>query len=424
MSGPFALVDCNNFYASCERLFQPELLGKPVVVLSNNDGCVIARSNEAKALGIEMGVPWHLARESFKRLGVIVRSSNYTLYGDLSARVMQVLARFTPELEIYSIDEAFLGLRGFPDLDGHARAVRAAVIQLTGIPVSVGVAPTKTLAKLANKAAKKDPASGGVRLLMTMPEQEAALGRVQLGDLWGIAGRLTQRLQALGIRTPLDLRNADPSFIRERFGVVTERMVHELRGVSCLRLEEVTPDRKSIIASRSFGQAVTDLGQMREAVVAYVARAAEKLRRQHLATAHLVVFLETNPFRSQDPQRNASRAVQLPVATSDTGRLAGAAVRGLETIWRDGYRYKKAGVMLLDLGPAVDVAGGLFDRPDSAASVARMRAMDALNQRFGRGTVAMVGAGIRRPWTLRRERLSKRYTTCWDELLEVPKPVS
>ncbi len=419
---PFALVDCNNFYASCERHFQPELRDKPVVVLSNNDGCVIARSNEAKALGIEMGVPWHLAKEKFERLGVVVRSSNYTLYGDMSARVMRVLERFTPDLEVYSIDEAFLGLAGFEDrLESHARELRATVYRLTGIPVSVGVAPTKVLAKLANRAAKKDPAAGGVRLLMTPSEQDDALGRFQLGDLWGVAGRLTERLKAAGIERPVALRDADPRFVRERFGVVGERMVYELRGISCLRLEEVTPDRKSIIASRSFGQAVTTLEHMREAVVAYTARAAEKMRRQRLATSHLVVFLETNPFRAQDPQRNVSRSVHLPVATSDTGRLAGAAVRGLEAIWRGGYRYKKAGVMLLGLGPALRVAGGLFDRPDSDASKARMRVMDQLNHRFGRDTVAIAGAGIRRPWKLRRERLSPRYTTRWDELLEVPR---
>ncbi len=423
MSGPFALVDCNNFYASCERLFQPELRDKPVVVLSNNDGCVIARSNEAKALGIEMGVPWHLTRERFERLGVIVRSSNYTLYGDMSARVMRVLAAFSPQFEVYSIDEAFLGLGGFEDrLEHHARHLRSTVYQWTGIPVSVGIAPTKVLAKLANKAAKKDQASGGVRALMTVADQEEALSRFQLQDLWGIAGRLSARLQAVGINRPLDLRDADPRFIRERFGVVTERMVYELRGISCLALDEVVPDRKSIIASRSFGQPVLKLDHMREAVVAYVSRAAEKLRRQRLATAHLVVFIETNPFKPADPQRHVTCPAHLPVATSDTGRLAGAAVLALESIWRDGYRYKKAGVMLLGLVPAARVSGGLFDRPDTEASIARMRAMDMLNRRFGRDTVALAGGGVRRPWKLRRERLSNRYTTCWEELLEVPRP--
>jgi nucleotidyltransferase/DNA polymerase involved in DNA repair len=279
MGGPIALVDCNNFYVSCERVFQPELRGKPVVVLSNNDGCVIARSNEAKALGIATGAPWHLHRDRFEAAGVIVRSSNYTLYGDMSARVMEVLSQFTPDLEIYSIDEAFLGMAGFgARLESHARTLRAAVLQWTGIPVSVGIAPTKALAKVANHDAK-----------------------------------------AL-----------------------------ELRGVACLDFEHVTPDRKSIMASRSFGRPVTALPELREAVASYTARAAEKLRRQQLAAAHLMVFIETNRFKPGDAQGYAARPVRLPVATSDSGKLISAALAGLAAIWRDGYRYKKAGVVLLD----------------------------------------------------------------------------
>ena len=247
MPAPIALVDCNNFYASCERVFQPELRGAPVVVLSNNDGCCIARSNEAKALGIEMGAPWHLHRERFAQDGVIVRSSNYTLYGDMSARVMRVLAAFTPELEVYSIDEAFLGLSGFEHrLETHARALRATVLQWTGIPVSIGIAPTKTLAKAANGTAKKDPASGGVALLLTRTAQEVALARLELTDLWGVARRTAEKLQALGITTPLQLRDADPRFLRERFSVVLERTVHELRGTPCIELEYATPNRPEL----------------------------------------------------------------------------------------------------------------------------------------------------------------------------------
>ncbi|WP_375462177.1 Y-family DNA polymerase, partial [uncultured Enterovirga sp.] len=261
MGGPIALVDCNNFYASCERLFQPKLMGKPVVVLSNNDGCVIARSNEAKALGIGMGDPRHLKRDEFEKQGVIVRSSNYTLYGDMSARVMRTLAGFTPALEIYSIDEAFLDLSGFGDrLDGHARQLWATVLKGTGIPVSVGIAPTKTLAKVANRLAKKDPDSGGVMALLTPAAQDAALAHIELTDLWGVAGRLAARMQALGIRTPLELRDADPRFIRQHFNVVSERMVRELRGEPCIDLEQGRPDNKTIIASRSFGRAVDRAG--------------------------------------------------------------------------------------------------------------------------------------------------------------------
>jgi DNA polymerase V len=358
-AGLLALVDCNNFYVSCERVFQPELRGRPVVVLSNNDGCVIARSNEAKALGIAMGAPWHLHRKQFDAAGVIVRSSNYTLYGDMSARVMSVLNRFTPDLEIYSIDEAFLGLQGFgAHLESHVRALRAAVLQWTGIPVSVGIGPTKTLAKVANHVAKKDPKHGGVVLLLDEAAQDPALARIELTDLWGVAGRLAKRLHAIGIATPLDLKRGDPRLIRERLGVVTMRLALELRGVPCLRLEREIPDRKSIMASRSFGRPVTTLPELREAVASYTARAAEKLRRQHLATAHLMVFVETNRFRADDPQHCASRTVELPVATSDSGKLIGAALAGLQSIGREGYRYKKAGVVLLELHPASAVAGG------------------------------------------------------------------
>ncbi len=399
MGGPFALVDCNNFYVSCERVFQPELRGRSVVVLSNNDGCVIARSNEAKALGIPIGAPWHLHRKCFDKDGVIVRSSNYTLYGDMSARVMNVLATFAPDLEIYSIDEAFLGMDGFGDrLEQHARTLRATVLQWTGIPVSVGIAPTKTLAKVANHIAKKNPQHAGVRLLTDQAEQDAALALMELTDLWGVAGRLAAKLELLGIMTPLALKRTDPRFIRERLGVVLERLVLELRGTSCLGLEPQIPARKSIVASPSFGRAITTLADMREAVASYAARAAEKLRRQNLATAHLAVFIETNRFKPEDPQHFASRPVQLPVATSDTAKLITAAQAGLASLWRPGYRYKKAGVMLLDLHPASRVQEGLFDKRDDARGVTLMGTLDKLNQRYGRDTLAFAAAGRRQPW--------------------------
>jgi DNA polymerase V len=405
---------------SCERVFQPELRWRPVVVLSNNDGCVIARSNEAKALGIAMGAPWHLHKGRFADSGVIVRSSNYTLYGDMSTRVMDVLSRFTSDLEIYSIDEAFLRLSGFgARLERHVRALRAAVLQWTGIPVSVGIAPTKTLAKLANHVAKNDEKHGGAVLLLDEAAQDAVLARIELTDLWGVAGRLAQRLKAIGIHTPLDLKNSDPWVIRERLGVVTMRLALELRGVPCLNLEREIPDRKSIMASRSFGRPVTGLADMREAVASYAARAAEKLRRQHLATAHLMVFIETNRFKPDEAQHCATRAVHLPVATSDSGKLIGAALTGLEVMWRDGYRYKKAGVVLLDLHPAAAVQAGLFDKADSPRRVALMRTIDRLNLRYGRDTVSFAAAGRRRSWKMSREFLSPCYTTAWDELLRV-----
>src|ERR1041385_6256734 len=240
MNGPFALVDCNNFYASCERVFQPDLRRKPVVVLSNNDGCVIARSNEAKTLGDEMGAPWHLCRERFAKNGIIIRSSNYTLYGDMSGRVMNIIRRFTPHLEIYSIDEAFLSLAGFDNrLEPHARELRRTVLHWTGSPVSIGIAPTKLLAKVANRFAKKDAAPDGVLSLMDEAAQDMALARMDLTDLWGVAGRIAARLKEIGIHSPLDLKRADPRFVRQRFSVVMERMIYELRGIPCLPLEEV-----------------------------------------------------------------------------------------------------------------------------------------------------------------------------------------
>jgi DNA polymerase V len=420
MAVPIALVDCNNFYASCERVFQPELRGRPVVVLSNNDGCVIARSNEAKALGIEMGAPWHLNRAIFERHGVIIRSSNYTLYGDMSARVMQILGRFTPDLEIYSIDEAFLGLAGFESrLEAHAAELRRTVLQWTGIPVSVGVAPTKTLAKVANRFAKKDPHRDGVFIMLDHAQTEKALSRMVLTDLWGVAGRIAQRLEALGITSPLKLRDSDPAFIRERFSVVMQRMVLELRGVPCIALEDHTPDRKSIIASRSFGRPVTTFQELSEAVASYTARAAEKMRRQSLATAHVAVFVETNSFKPAHPQYHATRAVRLPVATADTSALGQAAARALRALWKDGYRYKKAGVMLLDLVPASRVQGDLWTAPDAPRSKALMRALDSLNRDHGRGTLSYAAAGRQQGWKLRRDFTSPRYTTEWSELLSV-----
>ena len=420
MSKPIALIDCNNFYASCERLFQPQLRGVPVVVLSNNDGCVIARSNEAKDLGIEMGAPWHLNKKNYEKNNVAVRSSNYALYGDMSRRVMSVLKEFSPRLEVYSIDEAFLGLEGFEDrLTAHAHDVRNTILNWTGIPVSIGVAPTKTLAKIANRLAKKDKSSNGVCVLMLPHEQEAALGQLALSDIWGIARRLAQRLKALDIHTPQDLRTADTKFIRKNFGVTLERIVHELNGFSCLELELIAPNRKSLIASRSFGRPVNVLDEMRQAIATHASRAAEKMRKQNLATANLCVFIETNPFQKSQPQYRATQSVQLSIATSDTSRIITAALKALSVIWRNGYNYKKGGIMLLDLMPASALQQTLFALPDNIASQSRMQVIDALNKKYGKGSVVIGAAGLKHGWSLRREYLSPNYTTNWQELLRV-----
>lgn len=419
MTAPIALVDCNNFYASCERLFQPRLRGRPVVVLSNNDGCVIARSNEAKALGIGMGDPWHLSKAKFAKHGVIVRSSNYTLYGDISARVVTVLRNFTPSLEVYSIDEAFLSFEGFSDLEGHARALRATVLQWTGIPVSVGIAPTKTLAKVANRAAKKDAGSDGVCSLLGEREQTTALEKIELTDLWGVAWRMAVRLEGIGIHTPIQLRDADPSLLRERLGVVMQRLALELQGTPCQSLSLETPDNKTILASRSFGRSVTEQRELNEAICSHIARAAEKLRRQNLVAGAVMVFVTTNRFKPEEKQYAASRTIALPVATSDTIALSKAALIAADRIWRDSYRYKKAGITLLDLGDASNVQGDLWTAPDTARRKALMRAMDTINGNHGRETVKLAGSGIERAWRLRSDQRSPRYTTDWDELVSV-----
>ena len=416
MPAPIALVDCNNFYASCERLFQPALRGRPVVVLSNNDGCVVARSNEAKALGIGMGEPWHLVKQ---KQGVIVRSSNYTLYGDLSARVVDVLRGFTPDLEIYSIDEAFLCFQGFRDPEGHARSLRRTVLQWTGIPVSVGIAPTKTLAKAANRKAKKSEAMAGVCVAMSEAQQTAILEGMELTDLWGIAGGLARKLQDLGIGTPLVLRDADPAWLRERVGVVVQRLALELRGTPCQSLTLTRPDNKTILASRSFGRAVVERHEFEEAVASHVARAAEKLRAQNLAAGAIMVFATTNRFKLTDPQYAASRTLALPVASADTRTLTRAALQAVSLIWRDGYRYKKAGITLFDLAPASIVQGDLWSTPDTAKSRKLMRVMDAINAREGRDMLRVAASGVRRGWSMRSEQRSQRYTTSWEELLEV-----
>lgn len=418
MAVPIALVDCNNFYASCERVFQPRLRGRPVVVLSNNDGCVIARSNEAKALGIEMGAPWHLNKATFEKHGVVVRSSNYTLYGDMSRRVVEVLRQFSPEVEVYSIDEAFLNLSGFEGrLEAHAREMRAQVLKWTGIPVSVGIAPTKTLAKVANRTAKKRVGADGVVVLMDESSQLEALAAIDLTDVWGVAGRLAKRLNALGIVSAVDLRNAVPEVVRRELSVVVERTARELAGVPCIPFEFQPPQAKSIMCSRSFGRTVTSRDEMEQAVASYAERAAEKLRRKGLQAGQVLVFLETNRFKPQERQYGPSQLVELSVPSADTRRIVKAALAGLSAIWRDGYRYKKTGVLLEGLGRPVDVQGDLWGREDSSQSLALMAALDALNKRMGQGTVTNGAAGVVQGWSLRAERRSPAYTTRWSELL-------
>jgi len=421
VSRVFALVDCNNFYASCERVFAPALRDRPVVVLSNNDGCVIARSEEAKALGIPMGAPFFRFRRLAERGGVAVFSSNYALYGDMSARVMRTLSLFSPAVEIYSIDEAFLDLRGLEDrgLKRLGRRLADTVRRHTGIPVSVGIGPTKVLAKIANRLAKRHPETGGVLDTWSLGGHlETHLRRIEVGDVWGIGRRWAGRLAEMGIRTAADLRDADPALVRRRLNVVAERIVHELRGHSCLDLAEMPPPRRQVLTSRSFGHRVERLADLREAVGTFTARAAEKLRRDGLAAGAVLVFVETGPGGRRERTRHDSATVALPVATADTGRLLPAATTALRALFRPGLHYRKAGVMLLDLAPADRVQPSLFR--DEATDTPRRRRLletvDALNRRAGSGTVRYAAEGTRRAWRMKQQHRSPAYTTRWGEL--------
>lgn len=414
----FALADCNNFYASCEKAFNPALEGVPVVVLSNNDGCCIARSAEAKALGIQMGTPWHLFEKELKKKGVVAFSSNYALYGNMASRVTSVYREHVPHVEVYSIDESFLGLDGMPEegLRDMCRAIRAQVMSYTGIPIGVGIGPTKTLAKVANHYAKKNAHTGGVYGLTNDLETEMVLGKLDLADIWGIAPRTKTKLLSLGIKTPLDLRRADPPFIRNNFTVVQERICRELKGESCLPLELVQPARKNMCTSRSFGRFVTDYDEMVQAVSTYASRAAEKLRKAGLVANHLTVFLETNKFNKDEPQYYPAQVVTLSCASADTRRLVKAAHRALRVIWRDGYRYKKAGILLGDLHPPQAAQLNLFMPKDSIRSDKLMQAMDRLNHKHGRSKVILAANGMQVGWKLKAELLSPGYTTHWDGL--------
>ena len=417
----FALVDCNNFYVSCERVFDPRLEGKPVVVLSNNDGCAVARSNEVKALGVKMGAPWFQMRELAKQHGIVALSSNYALYGDMSNRVMQILRDFSPLVEVYSIDESFLRVDGLlPLWDSYValgQAIRQRVKQWTGLPVCVGVGPTKTLAKLANHLAKKRNEFDGVCDLDALSEtqQRTYFSSLEVGEVWGVGRRIADRLAGLGIHTVAQLRQAEPKVMRQHFGVVMERTVSELQGISCLHLEEVSPPRKLIISSRSFGQMVTTLQELREAVSTYAARAAEKLRADKSLCCAVQVFIQTNHFRQQDKQYSNGIVIPLSEATSDTRRLTAAALFGLKRLYRPGYLYKKAGVMLMELQPETVRQASLFNAQDERSD-RLMQLMDRLNNEYGRNTLYVASSGIQQRWSTQCEMRTPRYTTCWDEL--------
>ncbi len=419
----FALVDVNNFYVSCERVFKPSLENTPVVVLSNNDGCAVARSNEVKSLGVKMGMPWFKMKDLARQHGIQAYSSNYALYGDMSNRVTSILRDYSPDLEVYSIDESFLRIETVAHLYGGAipmgQQMRHRIKQWTGLPVCVGVGPTKTLAKFANHLAKKNDVFNGVCDLhaMTRPERLEWMWGVEVGEVWGVGSRIRKRLAGMGIDTVLDLRNASPKQMRAQFGVVMERTCNELRGISCLELEDVMPPKQQIMSSRSFGAPVETIEELRESVASYLASAAEKLRRQNSVAGAVYVFVLTNRFKEDEPQYNAGITVPMGDATDDTLVLTSAALRGLAAIFRPGFRYKKAGVMLTLLSDKGARQATLFDDPVARArSEKLMEAMDAINREFGRGTLRSGASGVAQRWAMRAGNRSPRYTTRWDEL--------
>ena len=419
----FALVDCNNFYASCERIGDPSIRNKPVVVLSNNDGCIIARSNEAKVLGLKMGQPFFQVAPLLKRHGVAVFSSNYTLYGDMSRRVMDSLQQFSPEVEEYSIDEAFLNLAGFdrPRLAAQAEAIHRTVRQWTAIPVSVGVGRTKTLAKVANRIAKSDPAAGGVCLIESETDRLAALQRTAIGDVWGIGRQYARFLESNGVTTALEFSRLPDAWLRRHLTIAGLRTAVELRGTSCIPLELAPPPKQSVTVSRMFGHRLTSLEQVRQPLIAYTSRAGEKLRREGLAAGHLLVFLANSRFSTAERPFSPSLGQRLPRATSNTAELIQHACSLLARIYRPGFQYAKCGVILTELVPEGSQSRDLFEHAaaDPGRNQRLMAALDAVNRRHGRDSLTYAGAGIRRDWAATANRKSRCFTTDSREMITV-----
>lgn len=410
----FALVDGNNFYANCEAVWDRSLYRKPLVVLSNNDGCAIARSAEAKALGIKMGQPWHELKPLVRDHGLQVRSANFTLYGDMSARIVTILRDMAPRVEVYSIDESFLDLTRIRNREALGLEIRDRVRRWTGIPCSLGLGTTKTLSKLANKLAKT---RGGFVDLADSVARHAALEDFPIEDVWGVGRRWSVKLRARGITTAAQLRDAPADDILSAFGSVLARTQRELQGHSCLAIEQVEPTRQQIMVSRSFGERIEDHNAVAQAIATFVVQACEKLRRRGLVTAGVQVFANTDTFRPELPQHHPSRMTSLPSATADTRMVLSTATLLLRTMLRKGFAYKRAGIMLLDLARPADVQGDLFT-PATVGNPDLMATLDRINQRFGRGTAGFASTGWReRPdWGMRQNNLSPCYTTRWADL--------
>ncbi|SER20882.1 MULTISPECIES: Y-family DNA polymerase [Pseudomonas] len=417
----FALIDCNSFYASCERVFRPDLKHTPIVVLSNNDGCVIARCSMAKKLGIKMGAPYFQIRDDLQRLGIRAFSSNYALYGDLSARVMTCIEQLVPRLEVYSIDEAWADLTGIPGSpEAMGRVIKEQVFKCTGIPVGVGIATTKTLAKLANHAAKRwYKSTGGVLDLRDPDRRNRALQHIDVGDVWGVGRRLEEKLKLLGIEKAWDLAQYDAWSIRKMFSVVLEKTVRELRGISCIDLEEVAPPKQMICTSRMFGQRQYTFSALAESVASYTARAAEKLRAQQSLCQVMRVGIQTGMHGPPEGRYSNGVILNLPYPTDDTRVLVQYALHGLKHIYREGYGYAKSEILLMDLKQRGEYSMDLFQPEQSAGADRLMSTMDSINRKFGKGMLRPARITAQPGWAMRRELMSQSYTTRLDQLWTV-----
>ncbi|MDD1625303.1 MAG: Y-family DNA polymerase [Methylococcaceae bacterium] len=413
-----ALVDCNSFYVSCECLFRPDLWNKPVGVLSNNDGCFIARNNALKALGVKMGTPLFQVADLVKQHHVHLFSANFPLYADLSSRIMSLLETYTPSAEIYSIDEAFLDLTGICEKDpiSYGISIKQAIQQNIGIPVCVGIGPTKTLAKLANFAAKKWPKTNGVVDLSCPERRERLMRRLPVNEVWGIGARLSQQLAQLGITTVWALAQQPAQRMQAQFGVVLARTVMELNGISCLELAEIAPDKQEILCSRSFKRPLDNLTELSEALAEFCSRAAEKLRAQASTADRLSVFIRTNPFNPQEPQYQRSATLKLATGTQDTRRVINAAKQLLQGIYKEGYRYQKCGIQLSGIHPnSMPDQADIFANLKPSNERQLMACLDKINHRFPK-SVSIAATGLNKSWQFQPERMSKRYTTRWNEL--------
>lgn len=417
----FALVDCNNFYASCERVFNPYWNDKPVVVLSNNDGCVIARSNEAKTLGIKMGIPAYQIKDEIEKHQIGVFSSNYTLYGDMSNRVMTLLASYSPCVEIYSIDEAFLDLAGFDlfNLKEYGEDIIQAVTRGTGIPISMGIAPTKTLAKVANKFAKRFKGYKGVCIIDSEEKRIEALKRTEIGSVWGIGHQLTKMLDKFKIKTAYDFTQMPMTWVRRQMTVVGERTWKELNGEACIDLELLPPNKKQICTSRAFGETITGIDGLEEAVSTFASLCASKLRTQRSCAQSLMVFIHTNNFREDLPQYFKNYVIKLPVPTNSTPEIVHYALVALRNIYRKGYHYKKAGVIIMDISPDRAIQGNIFDTVDRVKQQKLMEVVDKLNNGFTRNNLTLAIQGGHKKWKLKQERLSPCYTTKLVDIIQI-----